>query len=90
MVGHAGFPFIQTTGGWGQSPPHEPRYLLDTAWSPDPMLGQIKTDLYLSHDLRVHVMWPKPDLDPFEGNLVDYLMVGLIEHPRFVEVPCWC
>lgn len=61
---------------------HQPRYLLDTAWSPDPVLGIIKTDLYLSNDVRVHVMPPKPDYDAPDGNIVDYLMLGLMEHPR--------
>lgn len=64
---------------------HQPRYLLDTAWSPDPVLGLIKTDLYLGNDVRVHVMPPKPDYDPPEGNIVDYLGLGLMEHPRSVH-----
>ena len=64
---------------------HQPRYLLDTAWSPDPVLGLIKTDLYLSNDVSVHVMPPKPDYDPLDGNIVDYLMLGLLEHPRSVR-----
>lgn len=64
---------------------HQPRYLLNTSWSTDPMLGQITTDLYLTHDVTVYVMPPKPDYDPREGNLVDYLMLGFIEHPRSVN-----
>jgi hypothetical protein len=68
---------------------HEPRYLLDTAWSPDPMLGLIKTNLYLTNDVRVFIMPPKPDYDPLEGNIVDYLALGLIEHPRSVDL-CIC
>jgi hypothetical protein len=59
-----------------------PRYLLNMSWSPDPMLSLIKTDLYLQNDVSVYVMPPKPDYDPLEGNLVDYLMLGFIEHPR--------
>lgn len=64
---------------------HQARYLLDTAWSPDPVLGLIKTDLYLGNDVRVHVMPPKPDYDPPEGNIVDYVHLGLLEHPRSVH-----
>jgi hypothetical protein len=52
------------------------------SWSPDPTLSLIKTDLYLQNDVSVYVMPPKPDYDPLEGNLVDYLMLGFIEHPR--------
>jgi hypothetical protein len=46
------------------------------------MLGLITTDLYLRDDISVHVMPPHPDHEPFDGNIVDYLMLGLIEHPR--------
>jgi hypothetical protein len=59
-----------------------PRYLLNMSWSPHPTLALIKTDLYLQNDVSVYFMPPKPDYDPLEGNLVDYLMLGFIEHPR--------
>lgn len=61
---------------------HQARYLLNMSWSPDPMLGLIQTDLYLNNDVSVYIMPPRPDHDPPEGNIVDYLMLGLTEHPR--------
>lgn len=70
--------------GGGAGPQHQPRYLLDTAWSSDPVLGLIKTNLYLTNDVTVHVMPPRPDYDPYDGNIVDYLMLAFIEHPRSV------
>ena len=50
------------------------------------MLGLIQTDLYLSNDVRVYVMPPRPDHDPPEGNIVDYLMLGFMEHQRSVTL----
>ena len=61
---------------------HQPRHLHNTSWSSDPMLGLIKTDLYLSNDVSMYVMPPRPDHDPPEGNIVDYLVLGFIEYPR--------
>lgn len=61
---------------------HQPHYLLNMSWSPDPMLSLIKTDLYLKDDMNVFMMQPKPDYDLPEGNIIDYLMLAFIEHPR--------